>query len=339
MTKLASLGSTLLGTALVLAVTLPPSRADACSPPQATSHVLVGAGATVPSNTKGIPVKISGRSQEKAPRLLTAAGDAIAATLVSPPTGSRSALAGESLVVPAAPLAAGDYRLEIPPDAEGEAPATATFAVGAAAASPVPGVTVTVGNARRARVTVGGGASCTDQFDASVVDVTVRVAEDYRPFKDLVVFEGRKSDPEAYFWTITDGVVFGPPAKGIGTSLSTTYPLARRCSDGAGTASIRFAARVRGLDGADAEASADLTFASCDALPEGKPTPGDEEPVPGGVAVGTPATPTAATETPIGASESGCTTAGIGLGSSGGAAFAALAMAASVLARRRRRAS
>lgn len=317
-------------TILGLASLLRSSPASACSPPERQSYVLVADGATVPANVQGLPVTLGfgGGGYE----LVRSDGSKVEAKVEAPAVGSSAAANEESLVVPSAPLEPGQYSLSLGGTAK------ATFTIGASTPAPSPAVTITVGAPQRARVTIGGGPSCTDEYDASVLDVTVQVAESYRPWRDLVALSGEKGEPSSFFWTLGPGdVYFGPPARGIPDTLTKTYRLARKCEQGAGRAKVTFAARVRGLDVAEAEATADLEFKACEGLPEAPAsTPGTGGPSGAGGASGTPDAASSDDASDGGCSVSEASSAG--RASRGGwlAALASLACVAHARRRRRR---
>lgn len=262
----------------------------------------------MPANVRGIGLQVESTAQV---RLTNAAGEEIAAALEEPAKDSVAATYGEKLLVPTTPLPLGRYELRA-------ADATAVFTVVDRAALPEPAIRITVGNPRPAQVRVAGGAQCVETLDASAIDVTVSLSTDYAPYAAVAAFEAIKPSPSGWVWTLGTAGPFEIAEEGLPASLSRTYTLARKCSDGPARSTISARVRVRGLEGADAEATAEVPFAAC-----------PSRSVPAGPLIESePTSAPSATQ-----NERGCNASG----ASAGALDAIVVLAASVLARVRRR--
>jgi hypothetical protein len=306
------------------AIVFAPSVARACSPTPGQNQPLFVEGAHVPANVRGVPVDLGIEpipSSNVGPiaLLVDGAGQTVATSVES--AGGKGQY-GERRLVPTTPLAPGSYRVKLenpPPSSVGPWQDTTTgFVIVPAAPIPSTPPTITVSGPARRIAKVSGGAACSDMIDSAVVDVTVSVGEEYRPFKDITVFAVDASTD-----LMRLALSYGDPRSvtdGLPDSLSQTFPVAVRCLMTPASGTVTFAVRIRGLDQPDLSTTADVTLPACEALPP--PSPSAPEGTASGSADAPPAT----------AHDGGCTMAA----PAGGGTPWGILVAALVLVGRRR---
>lgn len=238
--------------------------ASACSR-GSDSKALFEPGAAIPANVRGIPFLHVARPDAGAPAaLFDGAGTEIAVSFEPPLEEKR--WESTRYLIPASPLAPGAYRVDV---STAYGTRSVPLTITPAAPVPVARIEATAAGSQVDRVLVWTpNGSCRIEHESAVVDVTVKLGEDYRPYRPVARFSA--TGPEGADWELTDqlAATHGPgfslyAERDVPDSLGYTYRLAHRCDGRAVRTKATLHVQVYGVDAAAAATEVDLDFKAC----------------------------------------------------------------------------
>lgn len=289
------IASSVFGIAFVLALALESRTSHACSVGRGNAPLFSYSGAvTIPVNVRGIPFAYGGGALDGGPPawLVDAEGREVPTT-IEPLLTQIGPAVSENLLVPTLSLVeGGSYTILVAAELE---PARAVFSAAPAAPLPVPHLGA---SASAARVEGAGffrpgesnfGGNCYRTTPSSVIDVTLTLGEDYRPYRALARFRVQGGSGWEYVEQPNEIVVL--PDRAVPENLTYTYRVAHACDGRALDTKGTWLVDVYGVEEAKAEVAVDLHFSACDqntpVTPAGATPPRSDE---GGGCSTTPST-------------------------------------------------